>query len=41
VVAPAGLEGFFEELGAGVAGGRSGLEMREALAGKYDSIPAD
>ena len=41
VVAPAGLEGFFEELGAGVAAGRSGLEMREALAGKYDSIPAD
>jgi quercetin dioxygenase-like cupin family protein len=40
-VAPAGLEGFFEELGAGVAAGRSGPEMREALAGKYDSIPAD
>jgi quercetin dioxygenase-like cupin family protein len=41
VVAPAGLEGFFEELGAGLAAGRTGLEMRRALAGKYDSIPAD
>jgi len=38
-VVPAGLEGFFDELGRGLAAGRSGPEIREALAGKYDSTP--
>jgi quercetin dioxygenase-like cupin family protein len=41
VVAPAGLEGFFAELGEGLAAGRSGEEIRAALAGKYDSTPTD
>jgi quercetin dioxygenase-like cupin family protein len=37
---PSGLEGFFEELGTGLAAGRSNEEMRAAPAGKYDSFPA-
>jgi mannose-6-phosphate isomerase-like protein (cupin superfamily) len=41
IVAPAGLEGFFAELGEGLAAGRSNEEMRVALAGKYDSTPTD
>lgn len=40
LVAPAGLAGFFEELGTGVAAGRTSREMRDALQGRYDSIPA-
>jgi len=36
---PAGLEGFFKELGMGLAEGRSSDEIRAALAGKYDSFP--
>ncbi len=36
---PAGLEGFFKELGTGLAEGRSSAEIRTALAGKYDSYP--
>jgi len=36
---PAGLEGFFRELGAGLAAGRSSHEIRASLAGKYDSYP--
>lgn len=39
-VAPPGLEGFFEELGAGMAAGKSQDEIREALEGRYDSHPA-
>lgn len=39
LVAPAGLEGFFVELGEGLQAGRSGAELRAALAGRYDSIP--
>jgi mannose-6-phosphate isomerase-like protein (cupin superfamily) len=39
-VIPAHLEGFFRELGAGLASGRSEAEMRATLAGKYDSWPA-
>jgi quercetin dioxygenase-like cupin family protein len=38
-IIPAGLEGFFKELGAGLAAGRSREEIRAALAGKYDSFP--
>ena len=39
-VIPANLEGFFRELGEGLAAGRSEAELRAALAGKYDSWPA-
>jgi mannose-6-phosphate isomerase-like protein (cupin superfamily) len=38
-IAPAGLEGFFEELGRGLAAGRSGAEIRDVLADRYDSTP--
>jgi mannose-6-phosphate isomerase-like protein (cupin superfamily) len=38
-VTPAGLEGFFRELGEGLAAGRSEVELRSELAGKYDSQP--
>jgi mannose-6-phosphate isomerase-like protein (cupin superfamily) len=41
IIAPAGLEGFFTELGDGLAAGRSNEEIRAALAGKYDSTPSD
>jgi quercetin dioxygenase-like cupin family protein len=40
LVVPAGLEGFFRDLGEGLAGGRSGIELRAALAGRFDSEPA-
>ncbi len=39
-VIPAQLEGFFRELGEGLAAGRSEADLREELAGKYDSWPA-
>ena len=39
IIAPAGLQGFFEELGAGLAAGRSGEDLRRSLAGRYDSEP--
>ena len=38
-VSPAGLEGFFAELGEGLEAGRSGADIRAALAGRYDSTP--
>jgi mannose-6-phosphate isomerase-like protein (cupin superfamily) len=38
-VIPAGLEGFFRELGEGIMAGRSAVDLRAALAGKYDSQP--
>jgi|GEM_PF-5198512 len=41
IIAPAGLAGFFTELGDGMAAGRSSEEIRAALAGKYDSTPTD
>lgn len=40
-VIPAGLEGFFRELGEGILAGRSSTDMRAALAGKYDSQPVE
>ncbi len=40
-VMPAGLEGFFKEMGEGFAAGRSEPDVRAALAGKYDSWPAE
>jgi mannose-6-phosphate isomerase-like protein (cupin superfamily) len=36
---PAGLEGFFTELGQGLAEGMSSQEIRARLAGRYDSHP--
>jgi len=39
-VAPAGLEGFFRELGAGMAAGESHLEFRRTLEDRYDQHPA-
>ena len=39
LVIPAGLEGYFRELGTGLAEGRSGKEVRESLAGRYDVYP--
>lgn len=39
LVAPAGLQGFFEELGAAQAAGKTQQEIRAALQGRYDSEP--
>ncbi len=39
-VIPAQMEGFFRELGEGLAAGSSEADLRAALAGKYDSWPA-
>lgn len=39
VATPGGLAGFFQELAAGHAAGRSDAEVRAALAGKYDAYP--
>lgn len=39
-VAPAGLEGFFRELGAGMAAGKSHQDFRRTLEAKYDQHPA-
>ncbi len=38
-VNPAGIEGFFRELGAGLMAGLPEAELRAELAGKYDSHP--
>ncbi|MBV9592382.1 MAG: cupin domain-containing protein [Actinobacteria bacterium] len=40
LVVPAGLENFFAELGGGLADGLSSQELRAALKGRFDSIPA-
>ncbi len=40
-VMPAGLEGFFKELGEGLAKGLADTDVRASLAGKYDSWPAE
>lgn len=37
---PAGLEGFFVELGQGLTEGKTSDAIRAVLADKYDSIPA-
>lgn len=39
VTIPAGLEGFFRELGKGLTEGKTSDEIRTELAGKYDSTP--
>ncbi len=38
-IIPAGLEGFFRELGAGLMAGRPDAALRAELARKYDSEP--
>jgi quercetin dioxygenase-like cupin family protein len=38
-ILPSGLEGFFRELGEGLAAGRPAAEVRASLAGRYDSEP--
>ncbi len=38
-VVPANLEGFFRELGEGLAAGRPEATLRAELAGKYDAWP--
>jgi quercetin dioxygenase-like cupin family protein len=38
-IAPAGLEGFFHELGEGLESGRSSVAVHRAPASKYDSDP--
>lgn len=40
VTIPAGLEGFFKELGKGLSEGKTSDEIRAVLADKYDSTPA-
>ena len=40
VASPAGLAGFFEELGAGLAAGHANTDLRATLARKYDAHPA-
>ncbi|MTD52878.1 cupin domain-containing protein [Amycolatopsis pithecellobii] len=40
LVTPAGLEGFFAELGGGLAAGTPTQELRAALKGRFDSVPA-
>lgn len=40
VASPAGLAGFFEELGAGLAAGHANTDLRATLARKYDAPPA-
>jgi len=39
LVVPSGLEDYFRELGAGLAEGRTGEEIRASLAGRYDAYP--
>ncbi len=39
-VVPAGLAGFFQELGQGLAAGGADAELRDALSSRYDSEPA-
>lgn len=39
ITMPAGLEGFFRELSAGLAAGKTAAEVRASLAGRFDSFP--
>ncbi len=41
VVAPAGLEAFFREMGVRLAAGMTALEAMTALADTFDSIPVE
>jgi hypothetical protein len=39
LIVPAGLEGFFREMGARLGDGATALEAMTALAATYDSHP--
>ena len=41
IVAPAGLEDFFREMGVHMAGGATPLEAMTALASRHDTQPVD
>lgn len=41
LLVPAGLEGFFREMGTRLAGGASALEAMTALSDRYDSHPVE
>ncbi len=41
LIVPAGLEGFFREMGTGLAAGRTALETMTALSSRYDSHPVE
>ncbi|HEX2755042.1 MAG TPA: hypothetical protein VHM48_06245 [Candidatus Limnocylindrales bacterium] len=41
LIVPAGLEGFFREMGSEIAAGRSPLEALTALSARYGSHPLD
>ena len=41
IVAPAGLEAFFREMGVRIGSGMSALEAMASLASTYDSHPTD
>jgi len=41
LIVPAGLEGFFREMGSRIGGGATALEAMTALSGTYDSHPVD
>lgn len=41
LIVPAGLEGFFREMGSEIAAGRTPLEAMTALSARYDSHPVD
>jgi mannose-6-phosphate isomerase-like protein (cupin superfamily) len=41
LIVPAGLEGFFREMGVEIGAGRTPLEAMTALSARYDSHPVD
>jgi mannose-6-phosphate isomerase-like protein (cupin superfamily) len=41
LIVPAGLEGFFREMGTELAAGRSALEAMTLLSARFDSHPVD
>jgi quercetin dioxygenase-like cupin family protein len=41
LIVPAGLEGFFREMGTELAAGRTALEAMTALSARFDSHPVD
>jgi mannose-6-phosphate isomerase-like protein (cupin superfamily) len=41
VIAPAGLEGFFREMGTELAAGKTPLDAMTLLSARYDSHPVD
>lgn len=41
LIVPSGLEGFFREMGAAIAAGRTPLDAMTALSARFDSHPVD